>query len=137
MTDFGDKLVGIYHFLTDRAPRSIPLVGARPRPVNPWLRNGQALVAKVMPGGDIRASIEKAIALLGALQQAIGKGDRVLVKPNLNSQDPYPGSTDLGFLRAIVEADNKLVPDPWQSAQVITALRHGLGTGGNRYIVVE
>jgi uncharacterized protein (DUF362 family) len=37
------------------------------------------------------------------LEQAIGNGDRVLLKPNFNSQDQYPGSTDLGFLRATVE----------------------------------
>jgi len=103
MTDFGDKIVGVYHFLTDRTPRDIPLVDPRPRPANPWLRNGQALVAKVKTGGDIRAAIDRAIALLGSLEQVIDRGDRVLLKPNFNSQDPYPGSTDLAFLRAVVE----------------------------------
>ena len=103
MTDFGDKIVGVYHFLTDRVPRDIPLVDPRPRPANPWLRNGQALVAKVMAGGDIRAAIDRAIALLGSLEQVIDRGDRVLLKPNFNSQDPYPGSTDPAFLRAVVE----------------------------------
>jgi len=103
MTDFGDKIVGVYHFLSDRAPRDIPLVDPRPRPANHWLRNGQALVAKVKADGDIRAAIDKSIALLGSLEPVIGKGDRVLLKPNFNSQDPYPGSTDLAFLRAVVE----------------------------------
>jgi len=103
MTDFGDKIVGVYHFLSDRAPKDIPLVDHRPRPANLWLRNGQALVAKVKAGGDIRAAIDRAIALIGSLEQVIGKGDRVLLKPNFNSQDPYPGSTDLAFLRAVVE----------------------------------
>jgi uncharacterized protein (DUF362 family) len=103
MTDFIDKLIGFYHFLTDRAPRDIPFVDPRPRPENPWLRNNQALVAKVKAGGDIRAAIERAIALLGSLEQVIDRGDRVLLKPNFNSQDPYPGSTDLAFLRAVVE----------------------------------
>ena len=103
MTDFIDKLIGVYHFLTDRVPRDIPLVDPRPRSANPWLRNGQALVAKVKTGGDIRAAIERAIALLGSLEQVIDRGDRVLIKPNFNSQDPYPGSTELVFLRAVVE----------------------------------
>jgi uncharacterized protein (DUF362 family) len=103
MTGFGDKIIGVHHFLTDRAPKDIPLVDPRPRPANPWLRNGQALVAKVKAGGDIRAAIDRAIALLGSLEQVIDKGDRVLLKPNFNSQDPYPGSTDLKFLRAVVE----------------------------------
>jgi uncharacterized protein (DUF362 family) len=103
MTDSIDKLIGVYHFLTDRAPRDIPLVDPRPRPANPWLRNGQALVAKVKTSGDSRADIERAIALLGSLEQIIDRGDRVLLKPNFNSQDPYPGSTDLVFLRTVVE----------------------------------
>jgi uncharacterized protein (DUF362 family) len=103
MTDFGDKIIGVYHFLTDRAPRDIPLVDPRPRPANPWLRNGQALVAKVKAGGDIGAAIDRAIALLGSLGQVIDRGDSVLLKPNFNSQDPYPGSTDLVFLRAVIE----------------------------------
>jgi uncharacterized protein (DUF362 family) len=103
MTDSVDKLIGVYHFLTDRAPRDIPLVDPRPRPVNPWLRNGRALVAKLKAGGDIRADIERTIALLGSLEQVIDRGDRVLLKPNFNSQDPYPGSTDLVFLRTVVE----------------------------------
>jgi uncharacterized protein (DUF362 family) len=103
MTDSIDKLIGVYHFLTDRTPRDIPLVDPRPRPANPWLRNGQTLVAKVKADGDIRAAIDRAIALLGSLEQVIDRGDRVLLKPNFNSQDPYPGSTDLVFLRTVVE----------------------------------
>jgi len=56
-----------------------------------------------MAGEDIKASIDRVIALLGHLGQAIDRGDKVLLKPNFNSPDPYPGSTDLAFLRAVVE----------------------------------
>ena len=100
---FVDKAVGIYHFLTDRVPGSTPLVKPKPRTVNPWCRDGQALVSRVTAGRDIRDSVGGVIALLGDLGQAIGRGDKVLVKPNFNSPDPYPGSTDLGFLSAVVE----------------------------------
>ncbi len=98
-----DKLVGLYHFMSDKAPKNIPLVEPKPRVVNPWRKNGQALVAKVTAEEDIRLSIDKAIALLGNLGQAISSGDKVLVKPNFNSPDPFPASTDLPFLRAMVE----------------------------------
>ena len=100
---FADKLVGVYHFVADRPPKNIPLVSPKPRAVNPWCSNGQALVARVVAGGDIRASIDKVITLLGHLEQVIGRGDKILVKPNFNSPDPFPGSTDLAFLRAVVE----------------------------------
>jgi len=103
MTGFADKVVGLYHFIGDRAPKNIPLVEPKPRAVNPWCTNGKALVARVINDGDIRVSIDKAIALLGHLGQAINRGDRVLVKPNFNSPDPFPGSTDPSFLRAVLE----------------------------------
>jgi uncharacterized protein (DUF362 family) len=103
MAGLVDKVVGVYHFLSDRAPKNIPLVDPKPRTVNPWCSNGQVLVAKAIAGEDVRASVDRVIALLGHLGQAIERGDRVLVKPNFNSADPYPGSTDLVFLRAVLE----------------------------------
>jgi len=57
----------------------------------------------VAAGEDIRVSVDKVVSLLGELGQAIGRGDNVLVKPNFNSPDPYPASTDLTFLHAVVE----------------------------------
>ncbi len=103
MAGFIDRLVGLYHFLSDRAPKNIPLVDPKPRTVNPWCSNGQALVSKVRADEDIRASVDRSLALLGHPGQPINRGDRVLVKPNFNSPDPYPGATDLMFLRAVVE----------------------------------
>jgi uncharacterized protein (DUF362 family) len=35
------------------------------------------------------------------------------------------------------KARNKLLANPWQSPQVVTALKHGLGVGEDGYIVVE
>ncbi|MCJ7575966.1 MAG: DUF362 domain-containing protein [Dehalococcoidia bacterium] len=39
---------------------------------------------------------------MGNLKQTIGRGDRVLVKPNFNSPDPFPASTDLAFLQSVI-----------------------------------
>ena len=103
MIGFVDKVVGIYHFVSDRAPKHTPLVDPKPPTVNPWCKNNQALVSKVVAGGDIRASVDRSLALLGNLGHAISRGDKVLLKPNFNSPDPYPGSTDLVFLRAVLE----------------------------------
>ena len=103
MSGLIDKGVGIYHFIADRPPKSIPLVAPKPRAVNPWCSDGQPRVAKVTAGEDIRGSVDRVMALLGPLEKAIDRGDNVLVKPNFNSPDPPPGSTDLAFLRAVVE----------------------------------
>ena len=103
MTSFTAKFVGAYHFVTDRVPGNLPFVDPKPCTINPWCRNGQALVAKVISDSDIKTSIERVATLLGGLGQAIGRGDRVLVKPNFNSPDPFPASTDLVFLHAVLE----------------------------------
>ena len=100
---FASKMTGIYHFMSDRVPGNVPLVEPKPRAVNPWCSDGEVLVARVAADGDIRSCIDKAVSLLGGLEKAINRGDRVLVKPNLNSADPYPGSTDLEFLCSTVE----------------------------------
>jgi uncharacterized protein (DUF362 family) len=98
-----DRVVGVYHFLGDRIPRDIPSVEPKPRKSNPWLRDNQPIVAKVKAKGDVRLAVEQAIALMGNLKQIIGKGDRVFVKPNFNSPDPFPAATDLAFLQAVIE----------------------------------
>ena len=84
-------------------PDGTSLVNPKPRTVNPWCSDGQALLVRATASGDLRASVDRVISLLGGMGQAIGRGDRVLVKPNFNSPDPYPGSTDLAFLRAVIE----------------------------------
>ncbi len=103
MAVFFDRVVGVYHFLGDRIPKRIPYVEPKARRSNPWLRNNQPVVAKMKAKGDIRLAIGQAIALMGNLKQIIGRGDRVLVKPNFNSSDPLPAATDLAFLQAVIE----------------------------------
>ena len=103
MTDLLDSVIGVFHFIADMLPRNVPLVDPKPRHANPWRRNGQVLMSKVVADGNIRASVEKSLALLGNLGQAIGKGDKVLVKPNFNSPDQLPAATDPAFLRAVVQ----------------------------------
>lgn len=98
-----DKLVGVYHFLTDIAPKRVPLVEPKPRMANPWHADGKALVARVKAEEDLKSSIVKVAGLLGRPGQVISRGDRVMVKPNFNSPDPFPASTDLEFLRAVLE----------------------------------
>jgi uncharacterized protein (DUF362 family) len=102
MTTFVDRIVGIYHFLGDRIPKGIPIVEPKPRRSNAWLKDGRPVVAKVKVQGDLGAAVRQAIGLLGDLGQVIGRGDRVLVKPNFNSPDPFPASTDLAFLEVVI-----------------------------------
>jgi len=102
MTIF-DRLIGIQHFLFDTVPPGVPEVPPKPRKRNPWMKDGRPVVAKVNTENNIRKSIDRVLDTLGPLNLAISRGDKVLIKPNFNSDDPPPASTDLTFLKAIVE----------------------------------
>ena len=76
----------------------------RHRPVNVYTRDGHALVSKVATTGrDLKAAVKTAVDAIGGVRHALQPQDRVLLKANFNSDDPYPASTDLGFLTAVVE----------------------------------
>ena len=98
-----DRSIGVYHFLFDRVPSDLPEVPPRPRRRNPWLKEGRPVVVKIPAGDDIRLSLNRAVTLLGPLTDTIGRGDKVLLKPNFNSADPPPASTALDFFKAVLE----------------------------------
>lgn len=60
-------------------------------------------VVKVGHQKDIKKTVEKAVEELGGFEKFIKTGDVVLVKPNFNTADPPPASTDIEFLKAVVE----------------------------------
>jgi uncharacterized protein (DUF362 family) len=78
-------------------------VNLRHRRSNPYTRDGKALVSFVMAGQDLKSDVRKAVDLLGGLGKSIKSQDRVLLKPNFNSEDPPPGSTAMDFLMAVIE----------------------------------
>ncbi len=75
----------------------------RHRRPNPYTRDGKALVSFVMAEKDLKGSIQKAVDLIGGFERSLRPQDRILIKPNLNSDDPPPGSTDLEFLSALID----------------------------------
>ena len=98
-----DRAIGVEHFLFDTVPSHIPSMPPKPRKQNQWLKDDKPIVAKVAAGENVRQSVERALNILGSLNRVISRGDRVMVKPNFNSDDPPPASTDLGFLEAVLE----------------------------------
>ncbi|MEJ5375447.1 MAG: DUF362 domain-containing protein [bacterium] len=73
------------------------------RLANPYMRAAKALVSFVTCGENIKSDISRALELLGGLELCIKPYDRILLKPNFNSDDPPPGSTCLEFLTAVIE----------------------------------
>ncbi|MCL4488630.1 MAG: DUF362 domain-containing protein [Chloroflexi bacterium] len=71
---------------------------------NQYTQKGRSLVAKVTrPEISVKQSIDMAVKAIGGIKQAIRPDDKVLLKANFNSDDPFPASTDLGFLTAVIE----------------------------------
>lgn len=52
---------------------------------------------------NLRETILSAVEELGGFKRFIIHGDRVLLKPNFNTADQFPASTDFEFLKTIVE----------------------------------
>lgn len=60
-------------------------------------------VAKIKAKKNLKASILEAVNLLGGFRRFINNGEVVLLKPNFNTADPFPASTDISFLKAVTE----------------------------------
>jgi uncharacterized protein (DUF362 family) len=67
-----------------------------------FVRDTRPLVSKVACGGNLKESIELAVSLVGGIQKLVKKGDTILLKPNYNTADRFPGSSDPAFIKAIV-----------------------------------
>jgi uncharacterized protein (DUF362 family) len=70
---------------------------------NPFVSDGKSLVGKVVVTNDPKQGILRAVDAVGGFKRVISAGDTVLVKPNFNSADVPPASTEPQFLKAIVE----------------------------------
>lgn len=55
----------------------------------------------IVKENTVRESVRKAVSMVGGLD-FIKPGDTVLVKPNVNSDDPYPGTTNPEVIKEIV-----------------------------------
>ncbi len=53
--------------------------------------------------GPIEDNIKTALQSHGGLKNFISEGDQVLLKPNFNTGDPFPASTDPDFLLTVVK----------------------------------
>lgn len=58
---------------------------------------------KCLASKDLKQCINETVTGQGGWQKYIKKGDRVLLKPNFNTADPYPASSDPQFIKAVTE----------------------------------
>jgi uncharacterized protein (DUF362 family) len=70
---------------------------------NPFVHGSRPLVSKVPYSGNLKESIERSVSLIGGIHKLVEKGDTILLKPNYNTADPYPGSSDPKFIKTVIE----------------------------------
>ena len=71
--------------------------------INPFAENGKALVSKTTVLGNLKESILRSVDLVGGFGKVIENGDEVWLKPNFNTGDLPPGSSDPDFIKTVIE----------------------------------
>ncbi|MDH4213872.1 MAG: DUF362 domain-containing protein [Candidatus Thorarchaeota archaeon] len=69
----------------------------------PYTNLGRYLVSKVRVSDNLKNAINQSVNLIGGFEKIIAPNDTVTIKPNLNTADPYPASSDPQFIRALGE----------------------------------
>lgn len=62
-----------------------------------------ALVSRVKVENNLKEAVAKAVEQIGGFDQFINRGEKVLLKPNFNTADPFPASSGPAFLKAVTE----------------------------------
>jgi len=60
-------------------------------------------VKKIKVEKNLKESLKALLKDLGGISLFVKPGDIVLIKPNFNTADPFPASTDFAFLKAVTE----------------------------------
>lgn len=58
-------------------------------------------VTKIKVNNNLKESIQEAVQGIGGFEKFIKKGDTVFLKPNFNTADPFPASSDFEFLKIV------------------------------------
>ena len=63
------------------------------------------------PNKPLEDTIVKVLESIGGLSNFISVNDKILIKPNFNTVDPFPASTDPDFLYSIIKLIRKYTSD--------------------------
>ena len=56
-------------------------------------------VSKIKFSNTVEHTIKKAVDEIGGISQYVKEGETVFVKPNFNTADPPPASSDIAFVK--------------------------------------
>jgi len=70
---------------------------------NPFQKDGKVLVGKTTHFSSLKEAILDSVNGIGGFNKVVEHGDEILLKPNFNTADPPPGSSDPDFVKAVIE----------------------------------
>jgi len=68
------------------------------------------MITKIETTDNLANDIKKALEPLGGMAAFVKPGDKVFIKPNFNTSDPPPASTDIEFIRVVLREINAQKP---------------------------
>ncbi|MCW4051607.1 MAG: DUF362 domain-containing protein [Candidatus Bathyarchaeota archaeon] len=71
--------------------------------VNSYTKDGKALVSRVRDFRDLKEGILRSVELIGGFEKIMEDDSEIFLKPNFNTADPSPASSDPEFVEAIIE----------------------------------
>lgn len=60
------------------------------------------MVSKISASKNLVDDVNKALEPLGGIRKFVKPGERVFIKPNFNTSDPPPASSDMAFIKAVI-----------------------------------
>lgn len=90
--------------ITKKSPKNEFIM--KPIKKNVFSENGKSLVSKVKYEKNLKETILESVDLIGGFEKVFrryAKGDTIMIKPNFNSDDPFPASSDPEFVKAVIE----------------------------------
>lgn len=107
-----DDSMRLYREMADNPPKA-PIVQMRQFHCDPYKKNGKNVVS-IVHTDDRAEGIRKAIELIGGISPMInGVKGNILIKPNCNTDDPYPRDTHFNTIKTISQIliDSGIKPD--------------------------
>lgn len=68
------------------------------------------MVSKITTTDNLRKDIENALKPLGGISAFVKEGEKIFLKPNFNTSDSFPASSDIDFILVVVSLINSCQP---------------------------
>jgi uncharacterized protein (DUF362 family) len=84
-------------------PEEPAILSPRIKTTNPFVTNAGKPILVCVTGTDFSEMLSEGLSTLGGLSKLIGGNDDVIIKPNCNAAEPYPGMSDVHSLVTTVK----------------------------------